>query len=366
MTLLTGESKVKNLVIHVDTGNTIGTKGQPLIYGHMDTFTLLSATVTFENSHDCKAKGIEILFKAAVKTQYFAKDQASLRHEGEQVFYLKHWDLEVEKPKPGWIAKGNYARQCTVLLDPLFPSSSDSPFGTMRYLFEVRLKGAKGFGIARTDLIVTQEVWVLNSSLPFPSAITLDNPITVNEEWKDSLNYSVTVPSDTFHFGQVIPVTIKLHPFNSGCAHEGEEAIVVSANFLLRETKTFRAMFVKDIHETSEKLLNIAINSGWPQSVDGWQRTINVSLPSSPAMSADMQTKYLDITHALVVVVEFKTVKMAKPEKLEAQMDVKVTAPRFVSTPPQYEDAVPVESVLLEPPPAIDGLEELPSYSRYE
>jgi len=77
MTLLTGESKVKNLVIHVDTGNTIGTKGQPLIYGHTDTFTPLSATVTFENSHDCKAKGIEIIFKAAVKTQYFGNNRTA-------------------------------------------------------------------------------------------------------------------------------------------------------------------------------------------------------------------------------------------------------------------------------------------------
>lgn len=73
MTLLSGESKVKNLVIHVDTGTTIAAKGLPLVYGHMDTFTLLSATITFESSHDCKAKAIEILFKAAVKTHYFCK-----------------------------------------------------------------------------------------------------------------------------------------------------------------------------------------------------------------------------------------------------------------------------------------------------
>lgn len=235
---------------------------------------------------------------------------------------MKHWDLEVDKPKPGWIAKGNYARECTVLLDPSLPSSSESPFGTMRYFFEARLKGAKGFGIARTDVIVTQEVWILNSSLPFPSTIALDNPITVNEEWKGSLGYSVTVPSDTFHFGQVIPVTIQLQPFNPGCAHEGEEVIITGANFVLRETKTFRAMFVKDTHETSEKLLNITINSGWPQSVDGCLRTINVSLPSSPATSADMQTKYLDVMHMLVVVVEFKTVKMTKPEKLKTYCNV--------------------------------------------
>ncbi|KAF9958389.1 hypothetical protein BGZ65_001493 [Modicella reniformis] len=365
---LSGDPKVRNLVIHVDTGSTIGTKELPLVYGHPDNFTLLHATVTFESSHDCKAKAVEILFKAAVKTHYFAQDEASRRYEGEQILYSKQWDLDVEKPKQGWIAKGNYARQCSVILDPLLPSSSESPFGSMRYFFEARLKGAKGFGIARIDHVVTQDVWVLNSSLPFPSTVMLDNPITVHEEWKGSLAYSVTVPMDTLHFGQVVPITIQLQPFYPGCAHEGEEALVTSANFTLRETKMFRAMFVRDTHETSEKLLNIAVNSGWPQSVDGWQRTIHVSLPSSPAMSADMQTKYLDITHTLVVMIEFRTSKMTKPDKLKAQVDVKITAPCFVtSTLPRYGDAVPVESVLLlEPPPAIDANEELPSYSRYE
>ncbi|KAF8930667.1 hypothetical protein EDD21DRAFT_370787 [Dissophora ornata] len=368
---ISGEPKVRNLTIHIDTGNTIGPKDLPVIYGNPDVHTLLHATVTFESSHDCKAKAVEILFKAAANTYYFSQDETSRKHQGEQIFSSKRWDLEVERPKPGWIAKGNYARQCSVILDPSLPSSSESPFGAMRYVFEARLKGAKGFGPARIDWIETQEVWVLNSTLPFSSTIPLDNPVVVYGQRRNVLPFSLSIPTDTLCFGQVVPITVQLDRFRTGCAQEGEEALVSSASFTLRETKVFRAMFVAEVLETSEKLLHIAVNTGWPQTVDGWQRTINVSLPASPTMSADIQTKYLDVAHTLVVEVEFKTSKMAKPEKLRAQMDIHITAPRFESLatalPPQYGDAIPVESMLmLGPPPTLDANEALPSYSRYE
>ncbi|KAG0202646.1 hypothetical protein BGX28_004906 [Mortierella sp. GBA30] len=242
--LMSSEPKVRRLLIHVDTGLTIGPRTLPLIYGNHDAPTLLHAAVTFESSHDCRAKAIEILFKAAVKTMYF------------YIYYM----------------------------------------------------------------------------------------------------------------GQIVPMTVRLAPFLAGSAFEGESAEVIGLTFTFRETKTFRAMFVRDIHETQEKLLSIPVNTDWPKSVDGWQRTISVSLPSSPAMSTDMHTKYLDITHSIEIVLEFRTGKMSKPEKLRGLLDIQITAPRFSSAePPLYGAAVPVESVLLlESPRLMDMQETLPGYSRYE
>ncbi|KAF8982473.1 hypothetical protein BGZ46_001199 [Entomortierella lignicola] len=316
--MFTSEPKIKNLTIHIDTGKTIGPKELPLVYGNLDALTLLQAIITFESSQDCKAKAVEISFKAAVKTQFYGQDDTSRKYEGEQVFYSKKWELEVERPKPGWISKGNYARQCAVFLDPSFPSSNVSNFGSMRYIFEARLKGAKGLSIARTDWIVSQEVWVLNSCLPFSSTIPIDNPITISNQWRGILPYSLSIPTDIVHFGQVVPVTIQLGQFKSGSTQEGEEVVVTNAVFKLRESKTFRATFVKDTRETFEKLMNIPVNTGWLQNVDGWQRTINISLPMAPEISGDMQTKYLDVTHELIVVIEFRTNKMYKLEKLQA------------------------------------------------
>ncbi|KAF9959139.1 hypothetical protein BGZ72_010268 [Mortierella alpina] len=371
MVLISTGSKERKLIIHVDTGTgTIGPRELPLVYGNQDAITLLHATVSFESNHDCKAKAIEIMFKAAVKTGFFSKDEASRKHEGEQIFYSKQWTLDVERPKPGYISKGNYARQCSVVLDPSLPSSSESPYGSMKYIFEARLKGAKGIGIARTDHVVTQEVWVLNSCLPPLDTLPLvADPLKAEEQWENVLRYSFSVPSNVLYLGQVVPVTLQLDPFMTASAYEGEEAVVSSASFTLRETKLFRAMFVRDTHRTQVKLLHIPVNAGWPQSVDGWARTIHITLPSSPAMSTDLRSKYLDITHTLEVVVEFKTGTMNKPEKLRALFDIQITAPRPYSVgPPLYgESFVAVESLLpTEPPPAIDEQEVLPGYSRYE
>lgn len=58
------------MTIHVQTGATIGPKGLPLVYGNPDSLTILNAVINFETSHDCKAKGVEILFKAAIRTQF--------------------------------------------------------------------------------------------------------------------------------------------------------------------------------------------------------------------------------------------------------------------------------------------------------
>ncbi|KAF9988898.1 hypothetical protein BGZ75_008306 [Mortierella antarctica] len=372
MVLISIGPKERKLVIHLDTGNsTIGPRELPLVYGNQDAITMLHATVSFESGHDCKAKAIEIMFKAAVKTGYFSKDEVSLKHEGEQVFYSKQWTLDVERPKPGWISKGHYARQCSVVLDPALPSSSESPYGSMRYIFEARLKGAKGIGIARMDHIVSQEVWVLNSSLPSLATMPpLDHPLKAEELWENVLHYSISVPSSVLYQAQVVPITFQLHPFTAASAYEGEEVVVSSASFTLRETKTFRAMFVRDTHRTEVRLLQIPVNAGWPQNVDGWTRTIHITLPSSPVMSTDLRSKYLDITHTLEVLVEYKTSKRNKPEKLRALFDIQVTAPRPYSTepPPYGESVLAVESLLpIEPsPPVIDEEELLPGYSRYE
>ncbi|ORZ14409.1 hypothetical protein BCR41DRAFT_86916 [Lobosporangium transversale] len=281
---------------------------------------------------------------------------------------MKHWELDVERPKPGWIGKGSYARLCSVILDPLLPSSSESPFGSMRYYFEARLKGAKGFGITRSDWVVAQEVWILNSSLPFYNNISIDNPTAVHGIWRDALKYSISIPSDLLYLGQRVAVTVQLHPFNQGSVYEGDEVQVIYATFTLRELKTFRAQFVRDVHQTTEKVLNITVNTAWRQSVDGWRKTINLSLPSSPIMSPNMQTKFMDVAHTLAVMIEFRTVKISKIEKLKAQLDVQITAPCFAPTlPPDYgETTRHVESLLLLEPPAIDPNESLPGYSRYE
>ncbi|KAF8980523.1 hypothetical protein CPC16_007421 [Podila verticillata] len=368
--------KVRNLTIHVQTGATIGPKGLPLVYGSPDSLTILHAVINFETSHDCKAKGVEILFKAATRTTFSDATVPSLLHEAEQVFYSKHWDLEVLKPKPGLVGKGVYARQVSVVLDPSFPSSSHNVFGSMKYVFEARLKGAKGFSLARIDWTVHQEVWVLNSTLPFiyPGVNYIEEesePVAKFARWNEALPFALMVPSKTLYTGQVVPVKVSLEPFLSASPFAGQEIVILGATFILLETRLFRVRFVPEVREYVEKVMSIGVNTGWPRTADGWERVIHVSLPLSPAVSLSTKSRYLEISHSFVLLMDLQVAGRYKPEKLRAQVDIQITAPRSVpSEPPLYGEMVLYDDgdddLMAPPPPGFDSDEELPGYARYD
>ncbi|KAF9305601.1 hypothetical protein BGZ74_009645 [Mortierella antarctica] len=372
--------KVRNMTIHVQTGATIGPKGLPLVYGNPDSLTILNAVINFETSHDCKAKGVEILFKAAIRTQFSDATVPSLLHEAEQIFYSKQWELEVTKPRPGVVGKGVYARQVSVVLDPSFPSSCHNVFGSMRYIFEARLKGAKGFGIARIDWTVQQEVWVLNSTLPFIYPGVNDYyleeesiPVAQFERWNDALPFSLTVPSQTLYTGQVVPVKVALEPFLAGSALAGQEPAILCATFILLETRLFRARFVPEVRESMQKVMSIGVNTGWPRTgaTTGWERVINISLPLSPSVSLSTKSRFLDISHTFVLMMDLQVAGRSKPEKLRTQVSVQITAPRSMpSEPPLYGEMVLYDDggdgLMAPPPPGFDSDEELPGYARYD
>ncbi|KAI1311323.1 hypothetical protein EDD11_003468 [Mortierella claussenii] len=357
-------AKFKSLSVHIDTGAATGPKGMLLVYGHPETFTPLQATVSFETSHDFKAKGVEIIFKAAAGTLFYGKppEEVTLKLEGEQVFYSKQWDLDMEYSKPGWIAKGSYSRVVSVALDPSYPSSTYHFNGWMKYEFEARLKDAKGFGFTRADIVVTKDIWILNSCIPFMGLV--EQPVVTAIAWKDILQFSVTIPGETLQLDQLLPVTIRVQPLAHGTVFEGRDLLVNSVNFYLQESRTIRALYTKNVLQMTERPVSLTVNTGWPQNLtnEGWERTVFLSIPSSPVLSCSMLTRFLDITHTLVSVMELGTNKV-RTERIQTSLEVRITSPRtlFMAPPPGYEEAPQPVDELLE---ALSG--ELPSYSRYE
>ncbi|KAF9206549.1 hypothetical protein BGZ49_002273 [Haplosporangium sp. Z 27] len=356
--------KLKDLVINVHTGATIKPKGLPLIYGYPEEPTFLQATVSFEPNHDRKAKGVEITFKAIAHTLYYPASNIALKLEGEEVFYSKKWDLDVAFSKPGIIEKGSYSRSVSVVLDPTLPSSCSHFNGRVKYEFEARVKEGKGFGITKADIVVTSEVWVLNSLIPAMGLTEI--PVVSENCWKNSLPFLVSIPSKILCFEQLVPVRIQLNRFINGTEYFGQEVIVSNMSFVLQESRTSRASYTKEVHLETERFVNISVNTGWPRSADGWERTIFISLPSSPTLSNSMKTRYLDIKHSLIVTMDFKTSKN-KPERMHATLEVEITSPRSGSlAPPEYygDSAQLVDTVL--GIPTDDLTDELPSYARYE
>ena len=105
MVLIPIRPKERKLLIHVDTGDsTIGPRGLPLVHGNQDAITMLHATVSFESSHDCKAKAIEIMFKAAVRTGFFCTSiTTSRRHRKKRLCQVEthHLPLLICSPRGG-------------------------------------------------------------------------------------------------------------------------------------------------------------------------------------------------------------------------------------------------------------------------
>ncbi|KAF9431176.1 hypothetical protein BGZ94_007627 [Podila epigama] len=318
-----GQSKLKKLTIQVKTGATTGPKGLPVVYGSPDSLTILSAVINFNSNHDCKGDGIDIEFKAAAKVQFWDETGPCVQHVAEQIFYVKKWDLDVTMSRPGVVAKGEYEREVLVALDSTLPSSFQHVFGSMKYTFEARLKKSKGFGITKADWLVSQEVLVLNTTLPtiYPSMSELhlndeaSLPIVKHGYWKEALPFSLTIPSRTLHLAQVMQVKVNMEPFLAQSALAGQVLSILGATFILVETRTYRAKFVSDKREVTEKVMTMAVNTGWPQSATGWERVIHVSLPSTPALSPTTKTKYIDITHCLHFSMDIQTSKN-KYEKL--------------------------------------------------
>ena len=194
----------------------------------------------------------------------------------------------------------------------------------MKYIFEARLKGAKGFGLTRVDWTVQQEVWVLNSTLPFiyPGVNYIEEesePIAQFVRWNEALPFALTVPARTLYTGQVVPVKVSLEPFLSASPLAGQEPVILGATFILLETRLFRARYVPEVRESVEKVMSIGVNTGWPRTADGWERVIHVSLPLAPAVSLSTKSRYMEITHTFVLLMDLQVAGRSKPEKLRAQ-----------------------------------------------
>ncbi|KAF9093368.1 hypothetical protein BGX23_003384 [Mortierella sp. AD031] len=53
-------------------------------------------------------------------------------------------------------------------------------------------------------------------------------------------------------------------------------------------------------------VVQIAIREGWPTNLGGWDRTVSITLPTTPEINASMKTKVMDITHSVLFTMKYK------------------------------------------------------------
>jgi hypothetical protein len=130
-------------------------------------------------------------------------------------------------------------------------------------------------------------------------------------------------------FGKRVPVTVHLQPFQEeggvSSPFAGQEIVVMDARFGIQETRTARS--ANTIVSSKVSKTYVEINApgtsmgSWPQSRNGWKRTVHVTMPSSSSsaldqvgaaptrskLTASLNSKYYDITHQLVVMLKVRT-----------------------------------------------------------
>ncbi|KAF9303934.1 hypothetical protein BGZ74_002772 [Mortierella antarctica] len=323
---------------------TGGAKDLPLLVGSPDVPALMSATITLDVDEDCSGNQVEIEFKAWTKTLVDVKVDATKTLTTEDPFKINRWKLPVTKPKPDIISKGHYTKYVEVGIDPTWPSSSSHRQGSVIYAIVVRYKanGRMSEIIAHTE---EQEIWVLNSA-----NVPTDQPPTAESglAFQKSLPLQASIPSKVVAMGQVVPVTVRLFPYLATSKYAGQEAVVQGVTFKIKQKHLVRS---RGSHEGEavtvyESCLNYALNEGWPQNKDGWERTVGIRIPSDPAISAHTITKFLCISHTLAVKLTFRTgsekdLKSFKTEECKLTFDIKVVPPPLTTNNAELRELPP-------------------------
>ncbi|KAG0002030.1 hypothetical protein BGZ79_003697 [Entomortierella chlamydospora] len=376
--------KSKRLTIYIeppaqqDYNNNFDDKVQPLIVvrGTREKPGMVEATVTLEVDTACEGDEVEIQFRAVIGSKISVKGGGFSVSLSEQVLQRKRWILPVTKLGPYVIAAGVYSRQVCTMIETNWPSScTEHSEGFVQYSFHAQITKVSAAKVAMPILTASQEFLVLNLNNSCENYSNYNNYNQYNNFSKFNFhgkeNYSksdisnisyiprnkhnymgvlpgtstphsvsvlspeksvpieMSIPSETLVFGQRVPITIAVNPFSEWTPFAGQEIVVMEARFGIEQKRHARSAnrIIKDkivknfteIHVPSTRM------GSWPQSRNGWKRTVSIKLPAAASftekskpvrpgqhnspllLSQSLQSRYYDISHKLIVSLKVRT-----------------------------------------------------------
>ncbi|KAF9093367.1 hypothetical protein BGX23_003383 [Mortierella sp. AD031] len=308
-----------SIEIHADNYITIENRPMPVFFSNLESPATIRATVTFENDQDCQGQDVEInynafaIYECTLMTAFRAK--VKIPHHIQK----KRWTMQdLIRLSSGMIGAGKYTRTVTATIDPLWPSSgitgaSAQGMGWIRYTFDAQFV-KMSMGAASPILMAPPvEVWVVNSFLPseaglLPHQQHIPKPLTAHAAGKKiDVSVSLTIPNDTLQFLQQVPLSVRVEPFRKGCKRFGQNIVVLSAGFSIREKVVGWVKSAVSVNtEQFRDVTQIAIREGWPTNQGGWERTVSVTLPTLPEINASMKTKAMNISHSVLFTMKYK------------------------------------------------------------
>ncbi|KAG0051767.1 hypothetical protein BGZ83_003331 [Gryganskiella cystojenkinii] len=274
---------------------------------------------------------------------------------GEQTLIDHHWTLAVKRPqgKPTKIAPGRYEGRFEVALDcSKLPSSSTYKRGGIEYTLEARI-----FRKWSSDLIQTQRIWFLGTTLPAVPSSLGPTVANITGHWKEKLAYNIILPSDVFFLGQRVPIT-----FRFGMASKDFSTPMVQfVNPRLRLKQYYRLSTTSG-NTTSNKhkhnLIDVEM-SHWTSKNQDLQRslrkkegtalttttdfedTVLLQLPTFPELSPTVETNVYSVRHSLNLATEVIGKDISGTMKIK--VNVKITGPR---PPPDWAPSSILEGKL--------------------
>ncbi|KAG0293845.1 hypothetical protein BGZ96_002229 [Linnemannia gamsii] len=344
-----------SIEIHTDNYITINKRPMPVFFSNLESPAVISATVTFETDQDCQGQEVEINYQAAVIYEVTMMTMFHSKMKVPHNMQRKRWTMDdLVHPSPGTVAAGKYTKTVTATIDPLWPSSGSTASsidgtGWVHYTFEAKfVKMTMG---AFSPILATLpfQVWVVNSILPSDFSLTVPRPLTVQAPGKKpDLPISLTIPNQTFQFNEQMPLTVRVESFRKGCKKFGQNIVVLSAGFTVREkvngwTRTGAGVDSEFFTDVSQ----IAIRDGWPQNtLGGWTRTVSVTLPTWPEINASMKSKAMDISHSVLFIMKYKAENDndIKSQEVIVEVPFQLVVPRHNIQAQDQGDLLPIYS----------------------
>ncbi|KAG0046923.1 hypothetical protein BGZ83_007914 [Gryganskiella cystojenkinii] len=346
----------------------------PVYYGSLTAPAFIQGVVLLEIDRECDGYELETTFKVSAGFKAEVQGQQHIHLVSEKVYLKKRWNKSLGQD--GKVSSGQYREPVTATIDPLFPSSyhyfpGGHKVAWVRYTFDIRFLKQTKMGPTPV-LEQTFEAWVLNSiatdSMPSSATPSVPMPLPTPPEkrglWsrltsstndsscstspfyqqamtkKTGLGVSVSIPAtEGFEIGQVVPVTITVHPFDQSSKFYGQLPILTELVFKLKEDihgRNETQQYAKfDLHQD---LFKIALQTeDWIKKTEMaeagiFQKVINLSLPMHPQMTASAKTPWFDVEYTLSLSVKVRAEgqKEREAEALKIQLPINVVAPRLI------------------------------------
>lgn len=89
---------------------------------------------------------------------------------------------------------------------------------------------------------------------------------------------------------------------------EDHASVVLGASFVFVKIRVAKSRVngQKDEPHATE-VMAVPFTTGWPKSVDAWERTVNLAVPNALLLTTNCRTKYLNVLHSLSMVLKFKS-----------------------------------------------------------